>query len=55
MGNRRPDAALIHFSELTHIKLTSYDLRKTNHVFSHQGLLCDSSKFGHRFKALFSL
>jgi hypothetical protein len=29
MSNRRPDPALIHFSELTHIKLTSYDLRKT--------------------------
>jgi hypothetical protein len=43
MGNRGPDAALysfdptlIHFSELTHIKLTSYDLRKTHHVSSHQ-------------------
>jgi hypothetical protein len=65
MGNRRPagrmrpslsfDPALIHFSELTHIKLTSYHLRKTHHVFSHQGLFCDSSKFGYRFKTLFSL
>jgi hypothetical protein len=55
MGNCRPagrmrsstsfDPALIHFSELTHIKLTSYDLHKTHHVFSHQGLSCDSSKF----------
>jgi hypothetical protein len=57
MGNRRPagrirpltsfDPALIHFSELTNIKLTSYDLRKTHHVFSHQGLFCDSSKSGY--------
>jgi hypothetical protein len=65
MNNRRPegrmrpstyfDPALIHFSELTHIKLTSYDLRKTHHVLSHQGLFCDSSKFDYRFKTLFSL
>jgi hypothetical protein len=64
MGNRRPagrmrpstsfDPALINFSELTHIKLKSYDLRKTHHVFSHQGLFCDSSKFGYIFKTLFS-
>jgi hypothetical protein len=63
MGNRRPagrvrpstsfDPALIHFSELTHIKLTSYDPRKTYHVFSHQGLFCDSSKFGYRFRHYF--
>jgi hypothetical protein len=53
MGNHGPDAALyvfdpalIHFNELTRIKLTSYDLRKTRHVSSHQGLFCDSSKFG---------
>jgi hypothetical protein len=54
MGNRRPagrmwpstsfDPALIHFSELIHIKLTSYDLRKTHHVFSHQGLFLGSWK-----------
>jgi hypothetical protein len=61
MGNRRMwpstsfDPALIHFSELTHIKLMPYDLRKTHHVFSHQGLFYDSSKFGYRFKTLFSL
>jgi hypothetical protein len=57
MGDRRPlgrmlpstsfDPALIHFSELTHIKLTSYNLHKTRHVFSHQSLFCDSSKFGY--------
>jgi hypothetical protein len=34
------------------IKLMSYDFRKTHHVFSHQGLFCDSSKFGYRFKML---
>jgi hypothetical protein len=65
MGNRRSagrmrpstsfDPALIHFSELTHIKLTSYDLRKTNNVFSHQGLFCDSWKFGYRFKTLYNI
>jgi hypothetical protein len=48
------DPALIHFSELIHIKLTSYDLRKTHHVFSHQGLFCNSSKFGYRFKMLYN-
>jgi hypothetical protein len=63
MSNRRPAGrmrpstsfhpALIHFSELTHIKLASYDLRKIHNVFSHQGLFCDSSKFGYRFKTLF--
>jgi hypothetical protein len=64
MDNRRPtgrmrpsisfNPALIHFSELTHIKLTSYDLRKTHHVFSHQGLFCNSSKFDYRFKTLYN-
>jgi hypothetical protein len=49
------DPALIHFSELTHNKLMLYDLRKTHHVFSHQGLFCDSLKFCYRFKTLFSL
>jgi hypothetical protein len=52
MGNRRLagrmqpstsfDPALTHFRELTHIKLMSYDLRKKHHVFSQQGLFCDS-------------
>jgi hypothetical protein len=48
------DLALIRFSELIHIKLTSYDLRKTHHGFSHQGLFCDSSKFGYGFKTLYN-
>jgi hypothetical protein len=48
------DPALINFSELTHIKLTSYDLRKTHHVFSHQCLFYDSSKCGYRFKTLYN-
>jgi hypothetical protein len=48
------DPALIHFNELIHIKLTSYDLHKTHHVFSHQGLFCDSSKFGYRFETLYN-
>jgi hypothetical protein len=41
-------------SVITHIKLTSYYLLKTHNTFSHQGLFCDSSKFGYRFKTLYN-
>jgi hypothetical protein len=64
MSNRRPagrmspstffDPALIDFRELTHIKLPWYDLCKTHHVFSHQGLFCDSYKCSYRFKTLYN-
>jgi hypothetical protein len=54
-GQMRPstsfDPALIDFSELTHIKLISYDTM----FFPPQGLFCDSSKYGYRFKKPFSL
>jgi hypothetical protein len=42
------------YNIITHIKLTSYGLRKTHHVFTHQGLFCGSSKFGYRFKTLYN-